>query len=157
MLKISKLFSTVNDVGKMTSHTAEMPENPESLQSRSTTESIRSLVSRFDDVISISATIQNTGIVGGTEIVQLYMGYPKSFSEPLRQLKDIQVADLGPGESTNVTFVLTSQDLAVWDPNSHTWSIPCVHTADPNCDCRYAFFVGASSRDLRLNGTVIMM
>ena len=157
MLKINKLFSTVNDVGKMTSHTAEMPENPKSLQSRSTTESIRSLVSRFDDVISISATIQNTGIVGGTEIVQLYMGYPKSFSEPLRQLKGIQVADLGPGESTNVTFVLTSQDLAVWDPNSHVWSIPCVRTADPNCDCRYDFFVGASSRDLRLNGTVIMM
>jgi Fibronectin type III-like domain len=69
----------------------------------------------------------------------------------------VKVVDLGPGESTNITFILSSRDLAVWDPNVHEWSIPCVRTTDLICDCRYDFFLGASSRDLRLNGTVIMV
>lgn len=121
--------------------------------SRSTTP----LISRQNTVLYLSALIQNTGSVSGTEIVQLYMGYPTNFSEPVRQLKGIKVVDIAPGESQNVTFVLSTQDLSIWDPIAHVWSIPCVSTADLNCDCRYDFFLGASSRDLRLNGTVILV
>jgi hypothetical protein len=121
------------------------------------TQSMRSFISRGDKILYISVIIQNSGPVGGTEIIQLYMGYPKSFSEPVRQLKGVKVVDLGPGESKNVTFILSSKDLAVWDPIVHEWSIPCEPNGDPNCDCRYDFFIGASSRDLRLNGTVVMV
>jgi Fibronectin type III-like domain len=120
-------------------------------------QSMRSFISSIDKILYISAMIQNSGPVGGTEIIQLYMGYPKSFSEPVRQLKGVKVVEFGPGESKNITFILSSKDLAVWDPIVHEWSIPCEPTGDPNCNCRYDFFIGASSRDLRLNGTVIMV
>jgi beta-glucosidase len=47
---------------------------------------------------------------------------------------------LKAGESTTITFPLTSRDLSIWDEVSHSWAAqPGVFTAH----------VGASSRDIR--------
>ena len=128
--------------------------------------------SRFDSLLSVTLQIRNEGTVPGTEIVQLYMSYPDSWGEPLRQLKGIVNIFLNPGESSAVKFNLSSQDLSIWDKDSHQWTLPCnykdVSNYDTyvrksyseeysdtfNGDCIFNFFVGASSRDLRQEGSI---
>lgn len=127
---------------------------------------------RFDSLLSITIKIKNSGAVPGTEIVQLYMSYPDTWGEPLRQLKGIITVTLQPNESSDVKFNLSSQDLSVWDKDSHQWALPCsykeVHKYDTyvressskersnvlNGDCTFDFFVGASSRDFRAEGGI---
>jgi beta-glucosidase len=70
----------------------------------------------------VTARVTNTGSRRGTEVAQLYLGDPASTGEPARQLRGIQRADLGPGQSTIVTFRLTAQDLAYWNSAGHGWT-----------------------------------
>jgi Fibronectin type III-like domain len=127
---------------------------------------------RFDSMLSITIRIKNSGTVPGTEIVQLYMSYPDTWGEPVRQLKGIITVSLQPKESSDVKFNLSSQDLSIWDKDSHQWALPCsykeVHKYDTyiressskespgvfNGDCTFDFFVGASSRDFRAEGSI---
>jgi Fibronectin type III-like domain len=127
---------------------------------------------RFDSLLSITIRIKNSGAVPGTEIVQLYMSYPDTWGEPLRQLKGISTVSLQPNESSDVKFNLSSQDLSFWDKDSHQWALPCsykeMHKYDTyvressskerssvfDGDCTFDFFVGASSRDFRAEGSI---
>ena len=127
---------------------------------------------RFDSLLSITIKIRNSGALPGTEIVQLYMTYPDTWGEPLRQLKGIGTVSLQPNESSDVKFNLSSRDLSIWDKDSHQWALPCsykeVHKYDTdvressskehssicNGDCIFNFFVGASSRDFRAEGSI---
>ena len=52
-----------------------------------------------------------------------------------------------PGESKNVTFELGPDDFSYWDPASKSWKY------DPG---EFEVQVGASSRDIRLRGTVTL-
>ena len=135
-----------------------------------TTES--SVISRFDNLLSITVTITNNGSLSGREVVQLYITYPVSTGEPLRQLRGVRDVFLLSGESADVVFSLSSQDLAIWDVKTHSWILGCnvqsVSSTKKNSyhkekklleeeeeednDCNFIFSVGASSRDLRLTG-----
>jgi beta-glucosidase len=65
-----------------------------------------------DAVLTASVTLRNTGKVAGAEIVQLYIGDPvASRSRPVRQLKGFRKIALGPGESKEVSFRITTDDL----------------------------------------------
>ena len=47
----------------------------------------------------VSATVSNTGLVTGTEVVQLYVTYPAASGEPRLALKSWQRVDLArPGQ-----------------------------------------------------------
>jgi beta-glucosidase len=71
-------------------------------------------------VAVVHAQVQNTGTRAGTEVAQLYLGYPGSTGEPARQLRGFQRVQLGPGRSAQVSFPLTAQDLAYWNNN---WTV----------------------------------
>ena len=127
---------------------------------------------RFDSLLTVTVKITNTGTFVGTEIVQLYMSYPDTWGEPLRLLKGITNISLQPQESSEVKFNLSSQDLSVWDKDSHQWSLPCSYKEVNNYityvrkdytkeytsvfddDCIFNFFVGTSSRDFRQEGSI---
>ena len=127
---------------------------------------------RFDSLLTVTVKITNTGTFVGTEIVQLYMSYPDTWGEPLRLLKGITNISLQPQESSEVKFDLSSQDLSVWDKDSHQWSLPCSYKEVNNYityvrkdytkeytgvfddDCIFNFFVGTSSRDFRQEGSI---
>lgn len=67
----------------------------------------------MDEPLIISILISNTGSVAGTEIVQLYVrDVIGSVTRPVKELKDFQRVTLLPGESRQVTFTLTSQQLS---------------------------------------------
>jgi beta-glucosidase len=67
----------------------------------------------FNDTIVASVKITNTGSVKGEEIVQLYVrDLVGSVTRPVKELKGFEKIALAPGESKNVIFKLTSNDLA---------------------------------------------
>ncbi|HTI25013.1 MAG TPA: glycoside hydrolase family 3 C-terminal domain-containing protein [Kutzneria sp.] len=91
---------------------------------------------------TVRATVTNTGSRTGAEVAQLYIGQPAANGEPPHQLKGYQKITLTPGQSQVVTFTLTPRDLAHWNG---TWT---TNTGS------YGVFVGDSSRNLPLTGTI---
>lgn len=72
----------------------------------------RSELDGEDAVLTASVSLRNTGAVPGEEIVQLYIGDPvASRSRPVRELKGFQKIALAPGESRQVSFRITAEDL----------------------------------------------
>ena len=68
------------------------------------------------EIITINATVKNTGCVAGGEVVQLYVGdVVASRVRPLKELKGFQKILLEPGESRTLTFLLKVADLGFYD------------------------------------------
>lgn len=100
----------------------------------------------WDNLITVTVDIQNTGSVNGSEVAQLYLDLPSESGRP-RMLRGFEKPFLNAGQTTGVAFVLTRRDLSIWDTVAQKWSLP---------RGTYTVFVGASSRDLRLNGTFVI-
>src|SRR5262249_57989774 len=86
--------------------------------------------------VTVSARVTNTGPVAGSEVAQLYLGYPAAAGEPPRQLKGFQKVTLQPGESTTVHFTLSGRDLSYWADAASGWVV---------ADGRYQVYLGDSS------------
>ncbi len=105
----------------------------------------------IDDItpIQVRFTITNTGARAGAEVAQVYLGLPASTGEPPRRLAGWAKVELKPGETREVTVPLdpnaASHPLSYWNVNMNGWEIA---SGD------YQVYVGASSRDIRLNGTM---
>ncbi len=68
-----------------------------------------------DDKITVTANVQNTGQANGEIVVQLYTRQlVASVTRPVKELKGFQKIALQAGESRQVTFELTSEDLAFY-------------------------------------------
>ncbi|KND93877.1 Beta-glucosidase cel3A [Tolypocladium ophioglossoides CBS 100239] len=93
----------------------------------------------------VEATVTNSGAVAGDEVAQLYLGIPDS---PPKQLRGFEKVPLRPGESATVRFELTRRDLSVWDVTGQRWVVQAG---------TYPVYVGASSRDVRLTGTLVVV
>ena len=92
--------------------------------------------------VKVSLTVKNTGKVAGKEVVQLYVGDPKSsLPRPPKELKGFAKVALKPGQSETVNFTLDERSLAYYDPHKKAW------VAEPG---EFELLVGASSRDIRL-------
>lgn len=97
----------------------------------------------WEVVANIEARVANTGSAAAAEVAQLYLGIPDS---PPRQLRGFEKTDvLAPGDAATVSFALTRRDFAVWDVVAQAWTVQSGN---------YTVWVGASSRDLRLTGTI---
>jgi len=67
----------------------------------------------WDDTLTITTTLTNTGSVAGEEVVQLYIhDRVASRVRPVRELKDFRKVMLQPGESAEVRFTLQRSQLA---------------------------------------------
>ncbi|KAH8116098.1 beta-glucosidase [Phellopilus nigrolimitatus] len=97
-----------------------------------------------EPAFEVTFNVQNTGDVAGVEIPQLYVNHPASAGEPPSILRGFTDINLQPGETQAVTLSLSRYDLSVWDVVTQSWRRP-VGTIK--------FFVGASSRDVRLKGS----
>ncbi len=94
--------------------------------------------------VIVTANVTNTGKRAGAEVAQLYLGFPAAAGEPPKQLKGFQKVWLAPGETKQVTFTLTSEEMSIWNTKAKKWEVtPGV----------YQVMVGASSRDIRLKGS----
>ncbi|MET4675721.1 MULTISPECIES: glycoside hydrolase family 3 N-terminal domain-containing protein [unclassified Luteibacter] len=88
------------------------------------------------DLVTVSATVKNTGSRAGTEVVQLYVrNLGASLEQPVRSLQGFQRVSLQPGESKQVTFPLGFAELSFWNRQS-------VQVVEPT---RYTVWVGGRS------------
>ncbi|MEP7093819.1 MAG: fibronectin type III-like domain-contianing protein, partial [Flavobacterium sp.] len=66
--------------------------------------------------ITVTIPITNTGKMEGDEIVQLYIhDLISSGSRPVMELKDFTKVHLKPGETKNVTFIITPEKLMFYN------------------------------------------
>lgn len=96
----------------------------------------------WDVVATVQAKVSNSGPVAGDEIAQLYVGIPGA---PPKQLRGFDKVSLAPGQDAVVRFELTRRDLSEWHVGRQRWVLQ---------KGEYTVFVGASSRDIRLEGVV---
>jgi beta-glucosidase len=96
--------------------------------------------------VTVTLTVTNTGGHDGAEIVQAYV-VPRTegFHRPEQELKAFAKIGLAAGEAGRVTFTLDRRSFAVFDPDAGEWMVEAG---------AYQIAVGASSRDIRLRGTV---
>ena len=105
--------------------------------------------------ISVKFTLQNVGTLAGAEVAQLYVAYPSFAQEPPQLLKAFKKVWLQPGEKMVVEFLLRAKDLSIWEEKTHQWVIPTsVDAGGGSSPSEYQLFVGASSRDHRLSGSL---
>lgn len=60
---------------------------------------------------TVSFTVSNTGSRDGTEIPQMYIGFPSGTGEPPKVLRGFDEVVLAQGASQSVTFALDQRDL----------------------------------------------
>jgi len=88
------------------------------------------------DLITVTASVKNTGGVEGTEIVQCYLrNIGASLEQPVRSLKGFERITLKPGESKQVTFRLGFPEISFYNNDGR----PIVEPTD------YTVWVGGSS------------
>ena len=118
--------------------------------------------SLHENVVTVSFSIQNTGRVAGHEVAsftlhldrtsnccskvpQLYLSPPPSANSPPRLLKGFDSVFVPTGATVGVMIQLSRYDFSVWDVVNQRWEIP---------SGTYGVVVGASSRDVRLQGEI---
>lgn len=103
--------------------------------------------------VRITCTVTNTGPVAGSEVVQLYVGdLDAAVRRPVRELRGFEKVELQPAQVAEVAFDLTGRDFSYWDS-----AAPGAGGRSGAWRCEGGEFVievGASSRDIRLRGTL---
>lgn len=103
---------------------------------------------RDGDVFKVSITVKNTGKVDGAEVVQLYVGDPVStVVRPVKELKAFLKVYIKAGENAEVLMDVNVKDIGYYNILLKDW------ITEPG---RYIFYAGASSRDIRLEKSVIV-
>lgn len=92
------------------------------------------------DSITVSVKVTNTGKLEGKEVVQLYtQDLVGSITRPVKELKGFQKISLMPGESKEVAFVISAEDLKFYNANLE-------YVAEPG---DFKVFIGGNSRDVK--------
>jgi beta-glucosidase len=91
--------------------------------------------------IAITVNVKNSGDRKGKEVVQLYIGDEKaSVVRPLKELKHFQKIELEAGESQDVTFNISVDDLKFYDESVAGWKAEAG---------KFRAYIGSSSTDIR--------
>ncbi len=102
---------------------------------------------RAGDSLLVSVNLANTGSRTGAEVVQVYVAAPTEAGEPPRQLKAFTKVSVCPNQVQHLTVKLDPRAFSIWDKSKNRWTI---------VPGRYGLFVGTSSQDLLLHGSVLV-
>ncbi|MBR1810362.1 MAG: glycoside hydrolase family 3 C-terminal domain-containing protein [Clostridia bacterium] len=98
------------------------------------------------DTLTVSFKVKNTGTTDGAEIAQVYVKDNEStIYRPEKELKGFVKVFLKAGEEKTVSVELSKRAFAFYNVDLHDWQ---VESGD------FTILVGASSRDIRLEGKV---
>jgi len=103
----------------------------------------------FQNKLSATVTVTNTGKTPGKEVVQLYLSAPHTMlDKPLEELKGFgKTGLLKPGQSQTLTFTIDPKDLASFNTTKSAW------IADAG---KYVVKIGASSEDIKQTKSFIV-
>lgn len=92
-----------------------------------------------DDALTVTVRVNNTGKYKGKEVVQLYIrDMVGSVTRPVKELKGFDKVELRPGESTDVSFTITKEDLKFFNYDlEHVWE-----------EGEFEIMVGPNSKDV---------
>jgi beta-glucosidase len=98
----------------------------------------------IDGNIHITVEVENTGMVPGKEVVEIYVSKPDTeIDRPIQELKAFaKTPFLNSGESTGVTIQLPISDLSYWNEDISGWTLE---------EGSYTIHSASSSRDIRLS------
>lgn len=101
-----------------------------------------------EDCWLVRCRIQNSGAAAGAEAVQLYAAalHPVMFRPP-QELIAFEKVYLEPGETKEVCFAVHKRDFDYYSPGRHRFVVE---------EGNYELRVAASSRDIRLRGTLFV-
>lgn len=99
-----------------------------------------------DGKIRVVVPVTNIGKRAGAEVVQIYVSAPstKALPRPDKELKAFKKVYLQPGETRQLEFELTADDLACFDAAAHAWT---------TVKGKYRLHIGTSSRNLATDFT----
>lgn len=107
----------------------------------------RMKIKRKDEKLLISTTIKNNGNYNGDEVVQLYYKSKEASDKaPLKKLIGFKRVYSTIGESKTIQFEVSKKDLQYWDENTNAWTFN---------SGLYEFMIGASSKDIKLQKTIL--
>ena len=96
--------------------------------------------------MDVTFTLKNNGRYDGDEVAQVYVKLPEYGGvAPIKELKGFKRETLKKGQSSKVTISLKKELLRYWDESKGEFVTP---------SGEYQVFVGASSSDIRLTGTI---
>lgn len=105
-------------------------------------------VTRRGANVDVQFTLRNTGARTGAETAQVYVGQlPGGVPTPPRQLAGYAKVTLNPDGGERVTVTLTRRAFSYFDEATGAWVAPAG---------RVPIYVGRSSRDAQLTGSVVM-
>lgn len=94
-----------------------------------------------DGTLTLTIDVTNSGTCEGKEVVQLYIGDDKAtVLRPVKELKGFEKIALAPGETKQVSFSITADDLKYFDEATHSWKAEAG---------KFTAYVGSSSTDIR--------
>ena len=89
--------------------------------------------------------VKNTGSRAGAEIAQIYLGLPASAGEPPKRLVGWEKVQLNPGEMRSVRVTVDPEMMSIFNVDKDAWEL---------VPGDYHVYVGGSSRDLPITGTL---
>ncbi len=94
-----------------------------------------------DGKLTLTVPVTNTGNVDGKEVVQIYIGQKRPrLDRPAYELKHFKKVSLAVGETTEVLFEITADDLKYYDDIQKEWRVD----AD-----KFTLYVGKSTEDIQ--------
>ena len=98
------------------------------------------------EIVEVSLEVKNSGAMSSDEVVQVYVRYPESKLErPMKALKGFKRIHIPSGKSVTVSIPLKADELAYWDTEKHAFLLE---------KGKVELMVGASSKDIRLTGSI---
>jgi beta-glucosidase len=94
---------------------------------------------------TVSFRVTNRGPRAGEEVAEVYVALPDAAGEPFKRLVGWEKIQLAAGETKPVSLALAPEYMSVFDVDQNAWEV---------VPGEYKVYVGGSSRDLPLNGTV---
>ena len=92
-----------------------------------------------DGTLSVRARLTNRGERAGSEVAQLYLGFPEGADEPPKQLKQFRKVALVPGASREIELAVPRSAFRHWDAAAARWRVQ---------SGEYRLMLGTSSRDI---------
>ena len=78
-----------------------------------------------DSTVTATVTVRNDSNVAGSEVVQLYIrDLVATTVRPVQQLIDFRKVTFAPGETKQITFTVTEEQLRIWDRDDRHVSEP---------------------------------
>lgn len=99
------------------------------------------------DGYDVSFLVRNVGPMQGAEVPQVYLGPPSAPPAAMAQKKLVgfERIELAPGHAQEVTVYVGARELSYWSESDDAWVVATGSRP---------VYVGSSSRDIRLEGTI---